>query len=392
MTRLHKLALTAAMAAISSLGFGQANVFGVNFNGEFFRINNVTGSGVSIGPTGQTSLNNLFCWHGSIYTIGPTGRLFKIDPTNGSVSVGTLYDFGGKSDVRATCSDAREEIWAVVDSGSAAADELWRIPAVGQPVFVGLMGSSKIQGLMITFDDRMFAWDVEATGVGGLRTVNRLTGATTDVNPALGAAASIQELYAFGNAIRGIRDELFSLNPTDGSASQIGSGGYTDIRGAVMHQFFMKPTPTVKLGKLIQGNDASLTRRDGDTYDVQKFLIPNQIVDPINIEFKATLPSHIAVAEVDKTRISYDCRMDSAGAFRFELDALNTTTGQFENVQSTGLGTANLVRSFSHGASDHVSSGGVATWRVRVKPSGPVANALFALKTDYFGMDFTMKD
>ncbi|MGE0001953.1 MAG: hypothetical protein AB7F50_09450 [Fimbriimonadaceae bacterium] len=390
MKQSRLLATFASLAALTTIGLGQDNVYGVSFNGNFYRISNTAGVGTLVGSTFMSNLNNLFVWHGSIYTFASTGRLFRIDPSTAQVSAGTLYDFGGKSDVRAACSDAREEIWAVVDGGASAQDELWRVPAVGNAVFVGLMGRSTIQGLVVTFDDRMFAWDVDSAG--GLVSVDRLTGATTDVSGVNGATADIQELYSFGTTVRGIRNATFLVDSTSGATNQIGTGGYSDIRGASMMNFFMKPSATVKFGQLIGGNDLSLTRDDGESYDVQKFLVPNQLVDPITVEFKAQLPSHLSMSDIDKTRVSFDCQMNSAGAFQFSLDALNRVTGRFDVVLTSAIGTASLRNSVSRFANTHVGTDGAAVWRVRVKPVGPVANALFTLKTDYFGMDFVLAD
>jgi hypothetical protein len=383
---------TLALAALSAPCLGQNNVYAVNFSGDLFRIGNSSGAGALVGDTTLSSLNSLVVWHGLLYTIDPTGRLYRIDPSDASVVAGVQYSFGGKSDVRALCADAREEVWAVVDGGGHNQDELWRIPASGQPVFVGQMGRSSIQGLVITANDRMFAWDVNPAASGGLVTVNRLTGATADVSLVIGGSDVIQELYAFGTAVRGIRDSLFSLNTTTGERTLVGSGGYSDVRGATMMSFFMQPQSALKFGRQVSGNDLSLTRFDGDTLDIQKFIVPNRFVDPITVEYSALLPVNVAKADVLNTRTVFIGKMNVAGSFQVSIDVLNTDTNTFTNLSSGPITTTPVELALAASGASHVSAAGLATWRVRVKPAGPVAAALYTLQTDYFGMQFTLKD
>jgi hypothetical protein len=120
-------------------------------------------------------------------------------------------------------------------TGTTAPDELFVVDvATGTATLIGNASHSGLQGLAIDFTGTIFSWDVgSGSGIGvGLVTIDATTGASTDVDPSTGNAVDIQCLaISPTNVLYGARNALFTLDPTTGVATLVGSGGYSDLRG-----------------------------------------------------------------------------------------------------------------------------------------------------------------
>lgn len=159
-----------------------------------------------------------------------------------------------------------------------------------------------------------------------------------------------------------------------------------------MAQFGMRGTPALQFGQVVEGNAASLWRKDGNFYRVRKFIVPNPSVDPIMFEVRTNLPPEIDRDTVEAVSFNFSGRMETAGAFRLVLEVLNHRTGFFENVATQPVGTSDLLLNHAVGALNRINPSNQVVWRIRVRPTGPVANPQFVLRTDYCGLGFDLED
>lgn len=177
--------------------------------------------------------------HGDLYagyfvTTDSNGRVARINPVTGApLAVFNAVTPGGGG-IRGLAFDQADRLFAVVNrddsSGSPTLpDDLYEINLAAQTTsLIGSMGRLGVQGFDAAPSGDLFAWDVSA----GLLRVDPATGATVDVNPAIGGTASIQSIvFAPDGRLFGARDALFSINPSTGAFTQIGPGGGPDLRG-----------------------------------------------------------------------------------------------------------------------------------------------------------------
>jgi hypothetical protein len=194
-------------------------------------IDTATGVWTAIGNSGQTRFNALardpaevfyaVAWDGAT-----TSWLTTVDPATGAATVvATLSPF---LDVRGLAFDDMGTLFAIHNS---SADELYTIDTTtGAATLVGSTGRGTVQGLAFSpANGILYAWDNAA----GLLTVDPATGAATDVNPSVGGTGDIQTISALPDgSMYGVRYDLYTINPADGSYSLTFVGGYPDIRGA----------------------------------------------------------------------------------------------------------------------------------------------------------------
>ena len=99
----------------------------------------------------------------------------------------------------------------------------------GAGTLIGATGLTGLQGLDFSPAGVLYGWDIDI----GLMTINPAIGVATDVNPQVGATADIQSIVFSpnGTPFFGARNALFTIDPTSGMPTRVGSGGYTDVRG-----------------------------------------------------------------------------------------------------------------------------------------------------------------
>ncbi len=103
--------------------------------------------------------------------------------------------------------------------------------ATGSVTYVGDMtGFDSVQGLAFHHPSGvLYAVDND----DGLLTVNPATGATTDVNPAVPGTGDVQTVTVLPSGmIYGVRNDLYTIDPSTGVYTLVATGGYPDIRGA----------------------------------------------------------------------------------------------------------------------------------------------------------------
>lgn len=231
------LSFSAAIAALPA-----QELIAVNFAGQAFGIDVVTGQARTIGATGVTSCNAMARKGNVLYSTAQTGgvggprQLVTIDPITAQASV--LFPNLGV-DLRGLApKDNSNELYGIADGQP---DRLVTIDVVtGQITTIGNTGFTGIQSL----DSEMsvlflFGWDVNQ----GLVRIDPTTGVTIDVNPALGTqGAAIQFLTKVVDAggtprLIGGNSALFSIDTTTGVVTPIGAAGtLSDVRGAELHR------------------------------------------------------------------------------------------------------------------------------------------------------------
>jgi hypothetical protein len=210
------------------------DLIAVAWDGNVYRIDSRTGGGAWIGTTGFG--HGLGIGHNAATTAGgrilvaysdtvSTVRLLDIDPVTGA---GTPVGAPIVLDVRGMATSPTGTVYALVNG---APDLLYTIDVASSTASrVGPTGFSALQALAF-HDGVLYGWDF----VFGLVTIDPSTGAATDVNPAVGnpPQGPLQFLASdpCGRLLGGTA-ELQLVDPTTGVATLIGSGVYTDVRGA----------------------------------------------------------------------------------------------------------------------------------------------------------------
>lgn len=154
-----------------------------------------------------------------------------------------------------------------------------------------------------------------------------------------------------------------------------------------MSQFFHRSpdSATIRLGRLVQGNVASLDSDDGDEYQVCKFVVPNQLVRPIVVEFDVDLPIDNANPGVTTLELRLRERANTSGLAQW-IQLYEWSTGAWTASPNYALSVTeqlfdvvfnNVAPCFESGTR-HVRA------RIAVAPSGPVGVNLFCVALDQF--------
>jgi hypothetical protein len=224
-------------ARIIAVGFGIPTTAPVS---PVYEIDETTGTGVLIGPSGFRRLNSLASNSSnqlfSVVDPQPTFPqdrpwLITIDPTTGAGTLVATLDFGAVvEDVRSLAFSSSNILFAINNAvpGALGPADLYTINTMtGQGTLVGSTGRAGIQGLDFSPSGTLYGWSEV-----GLVTIDTLTGLATDVNPNVGAGQNIQSIaFARNGTLYGAREALFRIDATTGVLTRIGSGGYVDVRG-----------------------------------------------------------------------------------------------------------------------------------------------------------------
>jgi hypothetical protein len=190
-------------------------------------INPVTGMGTSSSSVLWNYVNSLAQdAQGRLFSVSQ-GQLVQIDPYALTLTpVLTLHGLGGFTGL---AFSPVGELFAVERGGNSDNDPLFRIDThTGNVTLVGDTGFYRLQDLAYSPSGILYGWSL----LSGLITIDPQTGRGTDVNPGVDAPAEIQALaFAPDGTLYGARDALFRIDPATGVPVQIGSGGYSDIRG-----------------------------------------------------------------------------------------------------------------------------------------------------------------
>jgi hypothetical protein len=220
-----------------------------------YRLDAETGDPQALGAAGFGGLNAL-ARHpdGTFYSVDAAGALLTIDPDTGTGTPVTTINLGGPAvNMPGLAFTPGGSLYAI--NNGVPEDELYVIDVgTGTGLLVGPTGRTTLQALTFGPDGTLYGWDV-ATGVaGGLCTLDPITGAATDVNPAVGADEEIQCLtFAPDGALYGAHRDIYTINPATGKLTLIVAMGGVGIRGM---EFLV--TPPLRLRLLQQGPEAVL--------------------------------------------------------------------------------------------------------------------------------------
>ncbi|MBK8975442.1 MAG: hypothetical protein IPM29_05915 [Planctomycetes bacterium] len=225
------VAITSLVATVTAVP-AQNDMIGVSWTGSVYGIDSTTGAGTLIGTTGLGTGANSMAIDGSgtVYIHQRSTGLATVDPATGAATIVCRLT---ALDVRGLAYSPTGVLYAVVDGGSA--DSLFTIDvATCSASLVGATGLVSLQGLTF-LGNTLYGWDVSrsTTQPGlGLVTIDTTTGVATDVNPTVGGA-NHQFLTSdgAGNLLAG-NNALYRIDVSTGVETLIGSGGYTDLRGA----------------------------------------------------------------------------------------------------------------------------------------------------------------
>ncbi|MCW5936244.1 MAG: hypothetical protein KIT11_02930 [Fimbriimonadaceae bacterium] len=139
----------------------------------------------------------------------------------------------------------------------------------------------------------------------------------------------------------------------------------------------------VLLGKTSAGNLTSLAATDGNTLRVCKFLVPNLVVPPIQVQIEGTAP----LPFISDLKLQATARMVHVGSFLQTLELWNWTTNNWDTVDkrtdtvTTTMATRELATS---GNKLRYVQSGTLKMRARysVKQSGPSSVTLWCHEAD----------
>lgn len=229
-----KLRHTLLMSICAAPLLAQADMLAVSFSGRVFDVDSTSLSATTLATSGP-SFNSLAYGAGQYWSVSfVTGQLATIDPSTGAATLGppiTGTPTGVSIRGLAWADGTLYGIQNNVAPNTTGPDSLVRIDtSSGISTLIGATGLSGIQSLAFDSAGKLFAWDATA----GLVTLNRNTGLATDVN-GLADGFDIQTLtFSPSGVLYGARATLYTLNPSTGAASVVGTitgADGADIRG-----------------------------------------------------------------------------------------------------------------------------------------------------------------
>lgn len=222
--------------------YAMADLIGVTWTDALaVRIDEITGTGSTIGHVGFDELNSLDVnSSGTFFSVCSSSKtLITINPITGDGTAVANLSCDIPPDVRGLAFDPTGVLFASIDGPGPDMGDLNYLytidVATGQCTLIGGTGLTSLQSITFSPSGILYGWEVSASwvGQGGLVTIDPLTGIATDVNPSVGGAnSSIQGIaFAPDGTLYGARDSLYEIDPLTGEYSSIGSGGYYDVRG-----------------------------------------------------------------------------------------------------------------------------------------------------------------
>lgn len=162
--------------------------------------------------------------------------------------------------------------------------------------------------------------------------------------------------------------------------------GTTDTHGfialPVLNEVVSPITMAVRLGKIQSGDLNSVSRLgDGNALTLCKFLVPNQSVEPINIEFTAQASTN----SVSRLIASATSKKATAGLFGVILDLYDWTNQRFDSqngLQASLQSTFTTLRLKPSTPNKYVNASQQIVFRLRFKSLGPSAQVTWCCDID----------
>ncbi|MCW5936290.1 MAG: hypothetical protein KIT11_03165 [Fimbriimonadaceae bacterium] len=137
----------------------------------------------------------------------------------------------------------------------------------------------------------------------------------------------------------------------------------------------------VRLGRLDQGNLASLAADDNNALRVCKFIVPNQSVDPVQVEVEG----RTTVANPSSFKLGMKVRMGNTGAFRIAIELRDFLNAAWVNRAEFPVTSSYAVREVNGDGNLARYADGSGTVRMRygIKQTGPSALSLWCNEVDF---------
>jgi hypothetical protein len=247
MTRTTLLGLVATLNLIcSSTAYAAPYAIAVGWDGGNSPVSRVDlGSGVEtpLASSGFGTLNALaLSPSGDLLAAGNTPSLVRINPVTGQgMHAAVLGNLTPGISLRGLAFSSTGVLYAINNGdpvGGGSPDRLYTIDqSTGAATFIGQVGYVGVQGIDFAPDGTLYGWDVgwDVSGVG-LITIDAVTGAAADVNPAIGDFRAIQAI-AFGpggrlyGATNGPQSAIVEINRFTGETTIVVPTTNVDIRG-----------------------------------------------------------------------------------------------------------------------------------------------------------------
>ncbi len=224
--------------ALSSTVAGQ-DLVAVTWSGNALSIDPATAAVTTLGSTGfqyhnamaKSSNGTLYASVTDISTEPVVDDdIVRINPSTGVGTFVVETDIGG---IRCMAFGPGDVLYAVTNPTlMTPTNDLYRINlTTGKATLIGNTGH-RMQGLAYG-KGKLYGWEIGTTGTGeGLVTVDTLTAAVTDVNPAVSGTIAVQTLaFDSCNKLYACGSGLWEVNTGTGVQTQIGSATGQDIRG-----------------------------------------------------------------------------------------------------------------------------------------------------------------
>lgn len=162
--------------------------------------------------------------------------------------------------------------------------------------------------------------------------------------------------------------------------------GWGEING-VVHACVAVPVSTPKTINVVFGRHGggdldSLESADGESLDVCKFIVPNQNVSPVTVEYEA----ECAIKSPFAYRLRSTTSTSIAGSFQQVVDLYDWQTTAYSpvDVRTDTLGTAwkTVELQGSGSLARYVGPGRTMRARIRVRPNGPVSGSAWCVRFD----------
>lgn len=214
------------------------DMVGVSWGGTVYSLDSGSGTGSGLGHCGFGQINNMAkSPSGQLVAAsgyGVPNTLVDINPTTGA---GTAIVTTSLSSIRGMAF-LGSTLYAINDSSGTGIglDDLYSVDLVtGAATYIGSTGYYGVQGLTAA-NGKLYAWEMGSGNcVGaGLVEVSTTTGLATVVNPGMGnQVCDVQTLCTSpSGAVYAAQGSLYKVDLVTGALTLIGSGGYSDLRGA----------------------------------------------------------------------------------------------------------------------------------------------------------------
>lgn len=222
------------------------DILAVAWGGDVYAIDSVSGQGHLLRHDNEwTEMNCLARAYDGHFYSEQNGTILRVNPSSGFIRFWTVLH--GIEHLTAFAASPLDGNLYGVQRYSPLPRLLRFDPRTGfTTYYMGQTSHTGIQAMAIDSTGNAYAWDVRE----GLLSIDLQTGATTDINNNVGGTGDIQTLcFDSEDRLYGGRDALYRISTTTGEYVEIGSGGYTDIRGMVFTWDALPPYSLDLLGE-----------------------------------------------------------------------------------------------------------------------------------------------